>query len=90
MFKKFTYLFIASILAISSCSDYSNNPNESISLVPVKIKGDDGYSFLNVKTGKIVFQEEFEREPSVVNEGVYYTRNKDGNYEYHRIESIDS
>lgn len=90
MFKKFTYLFIASILAISSCSDYSNNPNESISLVPVKIKGDDGYSFLNVKTGKIVFQEEFEREPSAVNDGVYYTRNKDGNYEYHRIESVDS
>lgn len=90
MFKKFTYFFIASILAISSCSDYSNDPSASISLVPVKVKGDDDYSFLNIKTGKIVFQEEFQTEPSVVNEGVFYTRNKDGNYEYHLIEDLDS
>jgi len=73
----------------SGCGS-SNAPTESITHLPVRLDGDDDYSLMNIETGKVIFQDEFKYEPSVVSDDVFYTLNKDGLLEYHRIKNIDS
>ena len=75
------FIIITVALFLSSCSEKSN----SVSHIPVKVKGDKDYSFINLETGEINFSDEFSERPSLINEGVFYTINNNDEYEYHKI-----
>ena len=87
--KKFQIIsFSILLIFLGSCSSSDTGSSDSVTHAPVKFKGDKRYSLLNLKTGEAIFQDEYENKPSLVNEGVFYTKNSDGEYEYHRLEKL--
>lgn len=82
---KFFCIFLVSVFFLSSCSDSSSY---SISHIPVKVKGDDDYSFVNLNTGEINFSDEYARRPSVIKDGVFYSKDKEGKLTYHRLTDL--
>jgi hypothetical protein len=75
-------LVITSIVA--SCGNSSKN--SVITHIPVQLKVDGNWSFLDIETGAILFEGEFKKMPSVVTEGVFTTRNDEGEFFYNKIE----
>ena len=87
--KKFQIISFSMLLIfLGSCSSSDTSSSDSVTHAPVKFKGDKRYSLLNLKTGEAIFQDEYDDKPSVVNEGVFYTKNSDGEYEYHRLDEL--
>ena len=85
--KNIQLILLSVLLAfMGSCS--TSTSSETLTHAPVKIKGDKRYSLLNLKTGEVLFQDEYDNLPSVINEGVFYTRNKKNEYEYHRLDEL--
>ena len=57
----------------------------SITHIPVRIKEDGNWSLLDIKNGKILFEGEFKKKPSIVTEGVFITSNEDGKIFYNKL-----
>ena len=57
----------------------------SITHIPIRIKEDGNWSLLDIKNGKILFEGEFKKKPSIVTEGVFITRNEDGKVFYNKL-----
>ena len=89
MKKIFTYikciLIIWIISLVVSCGN--GDKNSAITHVPVQLKTDGNWSLLDIETGAIMFEGEFKKSPSVVTEGVFTTRNDEGEYFYNKIEN---
>jgi hypothetical protein len=57
----------------------------SITHIPIRIKEDGNWSLLDIKNGKILFEGEFKKKPSIVTEGVFITKNEDGKIFYNKL-----
>jgi hypothetical protein len=75
-------IIITSIVA--SCGN--STKNSAITHIPVQLKVDGNWSLLDIETGAILFEGEFKKMPSVVTEGVFTTRNNEGEIFYNKIE----
>lgn len=87
--KKFpSYLKIILVLflisTVASCGQSSKN--SAITHIPVQLKVNGNWSFLDIETGAILFEGEFKKMPSVVTEGVFTTQNDEGEFFYNKIE----
>jgi hypothetical protein len=71
-------------IIVASCGNSSKN--SAITHIPVQLKVDGNWSFLDIETGAILFEGEFKKMPSVVTEGVFTTRNDEGEIFYNKIE----
>ena len=85
-FINYTKCLLAIIITsiVASCGNSSKN--SAITHIPVQLKVDGNWSFLDIETGAILFEGEFKKMPSVVTEGVFTTRNDEGEIFYNKIE----
>ena len=80
------YILVIAVTSIlASCGN--SNKNSSITHIPVQLKSDGNWSLLDIETGAILFEGEFKKSPSVVTEGVFTTRNDEGEFFYNKIEN---
>lgn len=77
-----TTIVILSAL-ISGCSN--NNAKPKITHIPVQLKSEGNWSMVDVETGKIFYEGEFKFEPSIASEGIFITKNKEGEIFYNKI-----
>lgn len=66
-------------LAITSCGGPSSSEIEA---VPFKADEDDRWGIIDWE-GNVIIEDEFDETPSVVREGLFYIKNKDGEYEFY-------
>lgn len=66
-------------LAITSCGGPSSSEIEA---VPFKADEDDRWGIIDWE-GNVIIEDEFDEAPSVVREGLFYIKNKDGEYEFY-------
>lgn len=57
-----------------------------ITHLPFKANEDDRWGMIGVD-GKVLFENEFENEPSAVHNGIFFVKNADGLYEYYTAEA---
>lgn len=70
---------------VVSCGNSSKN--SAVTHIPVQLKSNGNWSLLDIETGAILFEGEFKKSPSIVTEGVFTTRNDEGEYFYNKIEN---
>ena len=85
-FLNYTKCILVLVLTsiVASCGNSSKN--SAITHIPVQLKVDGNWSFLDIETGAILFEGEFKKMPSVVTEGVFTTQNEEGEFFYNKIE----
>jgi hypothetical protein len=85
-FLNYTKCILVLVLTIIVASCGNSSKNSAITHIPVQLKVDGNWSFLDIETGAILFEGEFKKMPSVVTEGVFTTRNDEGEIFYNKIE----
>ena len=85
-FLNYTKCLLAIIITSIVASCGNSTKNSAITHIPVQLKVDGNWSFLDIETGAILFEGEFKKMPSVVTEGVFTTRNDEGEIFYNKIE----
>lgn len=76
--KSLGALALVSVTAgLTSCSSNSYNPYEDVDLIPVQLKEDGKWSFINPE-GEIVYDSEFKNAPSWMVNGVFAVEEKEG------------
>ena len=85
-FLNYTKCLLAIIVTSIVASCGNSTKNSTITHIPVQLKVDGNWSFLDIETGAILFEGEFKKKPSVVTEGVFTTRNDEGDIFYNKIE----
>jgi hypothetical protein len=78
-------LFITILAFLCACSQ--NDKRGITTHLPFKTNESDRWGLIGTD-GKILFENEFENEPSVVINGIFYVKNIDGLYEYYTAEKI--
>ncbi len=78
----FLWLLLAGIL-LSACSS-GNRIEEKIEALAFKSDKNDKWGLISTD-GKILFEDEFERTPSMVFNGRYFVTNKNGEYEMYAV-----
>jgi hypothetical protein len=75
------------ILLLSFClfSCGGGSKNSTITHLPVQMKIDGNWSLLEIETGKIIFEGEFKKRPSVVVEGIFTLTNDEGEKFYNKL-----
>ncbi len=71
--KYFLKLLPVMAVAVALCSCDSSNSDsitEKVEYIPVKLNRGDNWSFMN-PDGKVIFEDEFERAPSLVIDGIF-------------------
>lgn len=74
------------IVAILFTSCGKSGQKSIVTHVPVQMKSKGNWSLWDIKTGAILYEGEFKKAPSVATEGVFITRNEDGDLFYNKIE----
>lgn len=72
--KKLLMIAVGTLL-LTACS--KSDPFSKVDLIPVKVSGSDQWSMLNDK-GEIVYEDEFDNEPTLSYNGVFSVREEDG------------
>ena len=85
-FLNYTKCLLAIIITSIVASCGNSTKNSAITHIPVQLKVDGNWSFLDIETGAVLFEGEFKKMPSVVTEGVFTTRNDEGEIFYNKIE----
>ena len=85
-FLNYTKCLLAIIITSIVASCGNSTKNSAITHIPVQLKVDGNWSFLDIETGAVLFEGEFRKMPSVVTEGVFTTRNDEGEIFYNKIE----
>jgi hypothetical protein len=85
-FLNYTKCILVLVLTIIVASCGNSSKNSAITHIPVQLKVDGNWSFLDIETGAILFEGEFKKMPSVVTEGVFKTQNEEGEFFYNKIE----
>lgn len=78
-------LFFLIAISLSLCACSLSNSEPKITHLPFKEDKDDRWGLIGVD-GKILFEKEFENEPSSVTNGTFYVKNIDGKYEFYTAE----
>lgn len=92
-FTGFSLLLLYAMCLITfSCSPEIKDSQESTEIeydyLPVKLVGSDMWSILNVKTGEVLFKDEFKNQPSPIYNDVFVVENGNGTYDYYNINNI--
>jgi len=86
-FNRSSFLtFIALMVAVTFVTCGKTGQKSVITHIPVQIKNKGNWSLWDIKTGAILYEGEFKKEPTVVSEGVFITRNDEGELFYNKIE----
>jgi hypothetical protein len=85
-FINYTQCMLVLLLTSMVASCGNSGKNSAITHIPVQLKVDGNWSFLDIETGAILFEGEFKKMPSVVTEGVFTTQNDEGEFFYNKIE----
>lgn len=85
-FLNYTKCLLAIIITSIVASCGNSTKSSAITHIPVQLKVDGNWSFLDIETGAVLFEGEFKKMPSVVTEGVFTTRNDEGEIFYNKIE----
>ena len=70
-------------LILASCG--SNDDKIEYEYLPVKLAGSESWSIMNVKSGEIVFKDEFKNKPSAIYNDVFWVENDKGTYDYYSV-----
>jgi hypothetical protein len=76
-------VFIAILAFLCACSQ--NDKRGITTHLPFKTNESDRWGLIGTD-GKILFENEFENEPSIVMNGIFHVKNIDGHYEYYTAE----
>jgi len=82
-FNIVTLLFVIATVLFTACG--KSGEKAVITHLPVQMKSKGNWSLWDIKTGAILYEGEFKKAPSVVIEGVFITRNEDGDLFYNKI-----
>lgn len=81
-----TLLAIALILGFASCNKQTNYPIDT-QYIPVKLKGSDKWSILNLTSGEIIAKDAFAMTPSAVVSDRFYVPDSLGMIDFYSIEA---
>lgn len=70
-------LILTALIFTCACSKSNDNHEFDIQYIPVKIDPDSDWSLIS-KDGKVIFEDEFKQEPSLVINGLFYVKEDDG------------
>lgn len=76
-------IYVVAGFLLTGCSSHTGT---EITHLPFKADREDRWGLIGVD-GKVLFENEFENEPSVVVNGIFYVQNPNGHYEYYRAEA---
>lgn len=77
-------LIICALSILVSCS--SREPE--VEQLAVKLVDSKMWSFIDVKTGEIIYEDEFKKRPSQVVNGIFYVQNAEGTYDFYNISEV--
>ena len=80
--------FLLSLLAVMTVSCSNEDENIEYEYLPVKLVGSDTWSILNVKTGEVVFRDEFKNKPSAIYHDVFFVKNDKGTFDYYSVKDV--
>jgi hypothetical protein len=83
-FNIVTLLFVILTVLFTACG--KSGEKAVITHLPVQMKSKGNWSLWDIKTGAILYEGEFKKAPSAVIEGVFITKNEDGDLFYNKIE----
>lgn len=79
-----TILFLAAII-FTSCS---KSKSESYDYMPVQLVDSKMWSILNTKTGELMYEDEFDHEPSIIKDNIFFVKNSNGKYDYFNLSDV--
>ena len=80
------YLFTILCILLASCN--SSNDEISYNYLPVKLAGSESWSIMDVKSGELVYKDEFKNKPSAIYNDVFFIENDNGTYDYYNIKDV--
>ena len=78
-------LLLLSLVCFALASCRSNDEKIEYEYLPVKLAGSESWSILNVKSGEIVFKDEFKNKPSAIFNDIFLVENDKGTYDYYNV-----
>lgn len=82
---QFYWFTLLSVLLVSC-----NTGDEKINYdyLPVKLAGSESWSIMDVKSGEIVYKDEFKNRPSAIYNDIFLVENENGTYDYYNINDV--
>jgi len=87
LLQRFAWGFFATILCAISLSSCSSDSSET-RYVAAKLVDSDMWSIVDVKTGELVYKDEFKSQPSVIVNGKFVVKNESGLYDYFSVDNV--
>ena len=85
---KYNALFVFLLSVCSALFLSCDNNKEGVSYLAVKLQDSEMWSIIDLKTGKILYKDEFENAPSIILNDIFYVINEDGDYDYYNIKDV--
>ena len=86
MRKFFVFISIIAVLGIACLSSCSKSENGKVEFIPFQETVDGQWGMISM-TGEVLFSEEFKTKPTVVKDGRFFVRKKNGGWEMYSSES---
>lgn len=84
--KKFLLAVLPAVgMLMGACSGTSNNLEDKVDYLPVKVSEKGSWGFVG-PDGKMLYEDEFKNEPTMVINGHFAVENKDGSYALYKAE----
>lgn len=88
MNKLSLYLFTLICVILASCNSSSSDENIEYDYLPVKLAGSESWSIMDVKSGEIVYKDEFKNKPSAIYHDIFFVENDKGTYDYYNVSDV--
>ena len=86
MKKSNLYLLTLICIILASCS--SSDEKIEYDYLPVKLAGSESWSIMDVKSGEIVYKDEFKNKPSAIYHDIFLVENDKGTYDYYNVSDV--
>lgn len=85
--KNFKFILLALLcVTLGSCS--SGDEKIEYEYLPVKLAGSESWSIMDVKSGEIIYKDEFKNQPSAIYNDIFLVENDKGTFDYYSVSDV--